>query len=264
MAPHYAPSLTGPWHGSGTRVIIGCCGASGSTWDTPCHSYPLTYAATPASRSGRHELMSQPPQPSKVSFQEFTLFYQTTERVTDRRISMNRWNYSVSAAMLAAIGLVLNWSTEEQSNAFVGICGIGILCLMAIILCTLWVAQISDAKELNNAKFEVLARMAPLIEFETSSGKSDAKSYEPFDKEWRTLEARKAVIATNAGTIEQLKVLSASRAEYFIPKAMRWLFALILGVTLVFAITERDVVFNKMNPYSDIETKTHSKPETVK
>lgn len=198
--------------------------------------------------------MNQPPQQPKVSFQEFALYYQSTVEVTERRIAMNRWNYSVLTATLIAIAFVLDWSTDKQSHMFVGVCGIIILCLTAIVLCTYWVNQISDAKNLNAAKFEVLEQMAPLVEFEGPAGPSMAKSYEPFKREWSALQSAQALTSVQAGAISNLKVLSASRAEYFIPKAFRALFVIILVGLVTFVIAERTAVFHKTNPYSDVSS----------
>ena len=37
---------------------------------------------------------------TKLSFEEFQLFYESTEKVTDRRLNANRWNYSICIAIL--------------------------------------------------------------------------------------------------------------------------------------------------------------------
>ena len=194
--------------------------------------------------------MSQLPLQQRVSFQEFALYYQSAEQVTERRIAMNRWNYSVMTATLIAVALVLNWSTSKQSHMFVGICGIAILCLTAIVLYTYWINQISDAKALNATKFRVLNEMAPLIQFEGPNGPSATKSFEPFQKEWTALQSAQALTSVQAGAISNLQVLSASRAEYFIPKAFRILFIVILAGVIVFAVAQHRTVFHKINPYS--------------
>jgi hypothetical protein len=194
-----------------------------------------------------------------VSFQEFALYYQSTVQVTERRIAMNRWNYSVLTATLIAIALVLNWSTDKQSHMFVGVCGIVILCLMAVVLCTYWINQISDAKNLNSAKFKVLAEMAPLVVFDGSDGPSPARSWEPFEKEWSELQAAQALTQVKTGPISKLQVLNASRAEYFIPQAFRVLFAIILLGTVTFAALEHSAVFHRMNPYSGVTSDTGAK-----
>src|SRR4051812_28404639 len=100
--------------------------------------------------------MAQSSPPRRVAFQEFEMYYQSAERVTDRRHELNRWNYSVVAATLIAIGLVLGWATSDRSHVLIGVSGIAILCIMGGTLCTYWIKQISDFKELNSAKFKIL------------------------------------------------------------------------------------------------------------
>ena len=41
--------------------------------------------------------MSLPNTNSRHSFDEFKLYYESTEKVTDRRLDTNRWNYSIWA-----------------------------------------------------------------------------------------------------------------------------------------------------------------------
>ena len=202
--------------------------------------------------------MGSPLPPGKVSFQEFQLYYQSAELVTDRRLAMNRWNYSVLAATLVAIALVLQWSIGKQSHIFVGICGIVVLCLTAILLCTYWVNQIADFKTLNAVKFKILNEMAPLIEFEGPTGPSVATSYKPFDREWADLQATQSLASVQASGASVLQVLSASRAEYFIPKAFRVLFVTILLAVLVFAVAERKAVFGKVNPFDGVSIRAAS------
>lgn len=153
--------------------------------------------------------MTQPTAIKKVSFKEFELYHQSAELVTDRRLAMNRWNYSVMAATLAAVALLLKWSTDEPSHVFVGVCGIVILCAMSVTLCTYWINQISDYKSLNSAKFKVLNEMAPMLDFDGSQ----VESYKPFEREWNELQRTNALVSVSAGRISRLQVLSASKAE---------------------------------------------------
>jgi hypothetical protein len=46
----------------------------------------------------------------KFSFDEFKLYYESTEKVTDRRLSANTWNYSICIAIIVAIAGIVKWS----------------------------------------------------------------------------------------------------------------------------------------------------------
>ena len=116
--------------------------------------------------------MSDPLAGKKLSFDEFKLFYESAEKVTDRRLATNSWNYSICIAVIGGVAVILQWSLSTPMNFVVGVVAIILLCVMAAIFCLFWVGQIDDFKSLNNAKFAVLNEMAPHLEFDSqNSGK---------------------------------------------------------------------------------------------
>jgi hypothetical protein len=168
--------------------------------------------------------------PGRLSFEEFKLFYESAEKVTDRRLEMNRWNYSICVAIILAIAAITKASLG--STLFpAGLAATIVLCVVAILFCGLWVAQIRDFKKLNNAKFAILNEMAPNIEFDPGNPGRVA-SYCPFDKEWRRLDDLKALEELGRTNIIALK---SSNIEYFIPRTFAALFFGILIVVLVVA-----------------------------
>jgi hypothetical protein len=201
--------------------------------------------------SPRSQQRAQPEEQAPVSFEEFRLYYATTEQVTDRRLAMNRWNYSILVATLLAIGAVLTWATARPTNALVGAGGVVVLSAMAFLLCTYWIHQITDFKLLNQAKFKVLNEMAPLVIFDGPDGISPARSYRPFEREWDDLQDLQAVSKVQTGRRHTL-ALRSSGAEYFIPRAFRVLFAGILVATLVFVAISHDVVLDQISPFDDV------------
>src|SRR4051812_6800532 len=130
--------------------------------------------------------MSETPKTARLSFDEFKLYYESTEKVTDRRLETNRWNYSICIAILVAIATIARWSLSTATLIWVGLAAIVVLDLMAILFCALWVGQIRDFKKLNNAKFTVLNAMAPQIEFDLDHPGA-VGSFCPFDREWKKL-----------------------------------------------------------------------------
>jgi hypothetical protein len=160
----------------------------------------------------------------KVAFDEFKLFYESAEKVTDRRIGANRWNYSICIAILGAIAAIINWGLSKPPFLITSIVVVIILAGMAALYCSLWVGQIRDLKELNNAKFTVLNQMAPRISF--SEVNNDKRiSFRPFEREWDAL--KNAQIAQEVKSINII-ALKSSNIEYLIPKAFRVLFVLII------------------------------------
>lgn len=109
---------------------------------------------------------------------------------------------------------------------------------MAILYCTLWILQIQDFKQLNNAKFNVLNKMAPKVRFSDSST-DERSSFSPFLKEWNELKEAKAVQEIFNTKIVALK---SSNIEYAIPQAFRILFIFILIGSVIILILNWDVV----------------------
>lgn len=166
---------------------------------------------------------------AKHSFDEFKLYYDSTEKVTDRRLDTNRWNYSICIAILVAIATITNWTLTSPVLFWVGIAADVLLSLMAILFCALWIGQIRDFKNLNNAKFTVLNEMAPKVEFDTANP-GTVTSFCPFDKEWKKLTELNALQEVGHSNILALK---SSNIEYFIPKAFAALFvAILIGLTV--------------------------------
>src|SRR5262249_44463606 len=131
---------------------------------------------------------TRPRRPSHVSFDEYQMYYQSAERVTDRRRDLNKWNYSIMTATLLAIGGVLAWTTYKVDREFVGCVGVIGLSLMASLHCSYWIRQIDDFKALNTEKFRLLNDMAPLVRFPNAGPGITVRSYEPFRREWDAMD----------------------------------------------------------------------------
>lgn len=188
-----------------------------------------------------------------VSFEEFKLYYESAERVTERRLSTNRWNYSVSTAVMIAIGGILSWSSSHASYMFVAAVGCLFLSAMAFFFCGYWIKQIDDFKALNAAKFAVLEDMAMNVVFDQAATPS-AESFQPFKKEWEKLSDTQA-IQPIPGRVQRILALSSTRQEYFLPGAFRVLFIIIFAGVIAFVAVSHGVVFNQVSPFSAIGKK---------
>jgi hypothetical protein len=172
-----------------------------------------------------------PDEPQNLSFEEFKLYYESTEKVTDRRLETNRWNYSTCVAILVGVAAIIKWGVVSTELRWLGVGAVFLLCLMAILFCQLWVAQIRDFKRLNDAKFEVLNRMAPRVVF-SSSGPATVVSARPFEQEWERLKAGGAVERVQRLNLIALK---SSQMEQFIPRAFQTVFVAVMAA-LVFLL----------------------------
>ncbi|MGA9582525.1 MAG: hypothetical protein WBR13_11225 [Allosphingosinicella sp.] len=175
-----------------------------------------------AARSGAS---GPPPSSPTYSGEEYRLYYESTEKVIDRRLALNAWNYGICIAILIASGFLANWAISKSELRLVLLVGIGLGAAMGAMLCYLWRGQISDYKKLNNAKFEVLNAMAPRVQFDDAR-----KSFEPFRREWEILAAQKVVVKPQGGRIA---VLQSSKVELLIPMAFLALYLIVLMVVLI-------------------------------
>ena len=185
-----------------------------------------------------------------ASFDEFSLYYESTERVTDRRLAMNRWNHSVCVAILLGIAAIVNWSSGRSSYLFVGVCSVVILAAMAALFCTYWLGQIGDFKALNAAKFAVLNDMAPSVAFYVGEQKADARSFECFAKEWEALRSAQALQNVRTKKRRHLLALRSSGAELFMPRAWRAIFFTIAVLTAAAAVANWSTVTDQLSPYT--------------
>jgi hypothetical protein len=179
----------------------------------------------------------------KLTFEEFKFYYETTDKVSDRRIALNQWNYTICSAMVVAVAAISSWAIANLEFFAVGIGLVIILSIMAVLFCSLWIGLIRDYKILNDAKFDVLNDMAPKVVF--SSEANDMRvSHEPFKKEWEKLKQSKGVQEVASINLIALK---SSNIEFLIPKAFRVLFFVIIFLAVVGAVVNRKVFTDSLS-----------------
>jgi len=165
----------------------------------------------------------------KHSFEEFKLYYESTEKVTDRRIANNQWNYSVCVAMIVAIALAWSWSVTNTHFAFLTLTVLSVLTLIGALFAGFWIQQISDFKALNHAKFTVLNDMAPNVAFTLQVSPPDPViSANPFQREWEYLEHQNALVRL---TGRRFTALKSSNIEYYLPQTLRIVFLFMFSIS---------------------------------
>ncbi|WP_103667515.1 hypothetical protein [Pseudanabaena sp. BC1403] len=171
---------------------------------------------------------TEPANKHQCSFDEFKLIYDSAEKVTDRRLSKNSQNYSISVGIVLAIAVIANWSISNSQYRYTGFTLIAVVSIMASVYAKLWLKQILDFKSLNTAKFEVLNEMAPLLKFNLEvDGERKIVSYEPFRREWEILQKLNALQAPKK---QRFKALKSTNEELFVPNAF---FVIFLSATFM-------------------------------
>jgi hypothetical protein len=147
-----------------------------------------------------------------VPFGHFQLFYDSIERVTERRLGLNRANASLASLIAAGMGVIAAWAYDKEGARQIALLLIFFLSMLAAIFCRWWWRQIEDYKQLNGAKFDVLSHMAKNIVF--LGEERGRATFDPFLWEWKLIEAQKALMGWKGRL-----VLGASWSEMIVPKA---------------------------------------------
>ena len=63
----------------------------------------------------------------RYSFDEFKLYYESTEKVTDRRLATNTWNYGLCTAIMLAVAGLAGWASSRPDFRLVMLLAILIL-----------------------------------------------------------------------------------------------------------------------------------------
>ena len=163
----------------------------------------------------------------KCSFEEYKLMYESAEKVTERRTNLNKSNYATCIALVVASAVVANWTIDRQGVYLnLGVCVVSMFGLLGILFCTGWIKQITDLKNLNSAKFQVMEEMAENMEF-SGGYHSSLASFQPFKREWDIMSAKEGAL-TKFGIG---KALSGTNVEYFVPRA----FIVVFFLTMLLA-----------------------------
>lgn len=179
----------------------------------------------------------------KLAFEELKFYYETADKVTDRRFALNQWNYAICSAIVVAVAAISGWALSNLEFFAVGVVLVILLSAMAVLFCSLWIGLIRDYKKLNNAKFAVINEMAPDVVFSSEAG-DQRESFEPLKREWDMLSKTDAVQEVSSINIIALK---SSNIEYLIPKAFRVLFIVIILLTILGAVVNRKVFADSLS-----------------
>ena len=159
------------------------------------------------------------------------MYLDTAERITDRRLELNKSNAATSLLIIAGIGAISSWSFGKPDVQPYAVFVVGVISVLAAIFCRWWRRQIESYKDLNGVKFEVLNEMAPLIVF---PDEKSCKSFEPFSKEWEAMKREKAL-----GQHKARLALGASFSELTVPTTFMTAFYAILSTSVIISIIGR-------------------------
>jgi hypothetical protein len=171
---------------------------------------------------------------SSASFDEFKLVFDSAEKITDRRLELNKTNASLCLATTAGIAGTLAWAHDKNDAIPFALIAVTFVAMLAAAVCRWWWRQIESYKDLNTAKFKVLNSMAPMVRF----SESDLRSFEPFAKEWEELQTSNAL-----RKVRGVWALGASWSELVVPKCFLFVYLVIIVVSVAaFFLKRYDIV----------------------
>lgn len=197
---------------------------------------------------GKHERQNK----KRYTFQEFKLMHESTEKVIDRRIALNRTNYSISVGMIISVYLLLQWGVTKPDFILLSLALIVIICLFALWFCQAWIVQIKDSKTLNGAKFQVLAEMA-LLEFSDTPDGQPVTSFGSLNREWEILHEKRDALK-HSRFLGMVKILKGGSYDYLLPRGIQAFFLAVLIVIAMLGVAN----FDKKNMVPTIRTGTNN------
>jgi len=165
-----------------------------------------------------------------IPFGHFQLFYESIERVTDRRLALNRNNASLAALIAGGLGVIAAWAHDNVEVRPIALALIFFLAVLAALFCRWWWRQIEDYKALNGSKFEVLAQMAKNVIVPEGSTRC---AFDPFFWEWRIASANKDLTGWNGRL-----ALGSSLSEVIVPQAFLAFFVIAASAVAVMLATQ--------------------------
>lgn len=124
-----------------------------------------------------------------IVLNQYRLYVDTAERVSDRRATVNRFYVTIQTSLLAALAIVGGYKlfTQEPAQAAqvttfldqVQTPVVLIAAVLGIALCLIWRNNLKAFSTLNTAKFAIILEMEKSLPFQ------------PFGREWDKLKALK-------------------------------------------------------------------------
>jgi len=132
--------------------------------------------------------------------EQYKLYVEMADRVSDRRERTNRFYISLLLLLLALLSVVITKDVLEKLQKFAFMA----VAMLGLVLCALWELNIRSYRKLNSGKFTIIHEMEQHL------------PYKCYDREWKIL---------NDG--QGIKYLQLTRIEQWIPIVVAVLYALL-------------------------------------
>ncbi len=180
----------------------------------------------------------------KYSYHEYKMFIDSAEKMTDRRESLNKNSRYLCTIIIGAIAVIWKSALTNPTLLFVGGALATLLCLISGVFCALWREEIIKYKKINAAKFDVINKMAPHVDFDVKPPFSRIVSYEPFSKEWDILSKGREV--KKSDFLPDLLSFQSTTMEIYVVMAFTFMFCLVGNASLIFVLSKYSGLFTEI------------------
>jgi len=105
-------------------------------------------------------------------FEQYKLYVETTDKVSDRRAIANTFFITVVSAMISIMGVLIGFG---NNNKFLISCWMIIISLSGIIICYSWYVILQSYRQLNYGKFKIISEIEEKLPLQC------------YDSEWNVL-----------------------------------------------------------------------------
>ena len=117
----------------------------------------------------------------KIYFEQYKLYIESIEKISDRRNSANKYFITINSSVFALSGLFMQYTQTNQQFLLIG------LCVLGLIVNTIFYFLINSYKQLNTGKFIIVHRMEKKLpiklytdEWKALGNGKNFKKYFPF------------------------------------------------------------------------------------
>jgi hypothetical protein len=105
-----------------------------------------------------HPVIDDSPEDRAALLEQYKLYVEMADRVSNRRIEINKFYISLLSGLLVLLSIV-SIPAELQNGVLVAVSA------LSVGLCFLWIVNIRSYKELNALKFKVIEEMEQRLPF---------------------------------------------------------------------------------------------------
>lgn len=163
----------------------------------------------------------------RYSFEEFRMMYESTEKISERKIAFTRANTTTCIAIIAGQGLAASWGYDKAGISDIVAAVILFISALGVVFCLYWHGQLWTFKQLNDAKFKVLKEMADYVVFPDYKERK-IRSMSPFEREYAHYKASGGLTS-----VRGLVLPKANFAETIVPYSFLAFYVLTALLALV-------------------------------